>query len=167
MLLAPHWSPQRHWTVQLMNFGLVKSSKGWLGMTYTGTSHDRSKRITVYHIFPFWTHEQHAPSMPFSPKHPVFVEERICWRKVSRATFTWTDGIQGLFWVWKHLDWLHSFFLDWGQFGRNVKIGQLNWSINTLYIFVWYTVIRYQLFDMLTSKSNPGNGWFISKQNNI
>ena len=64
--------------------------------------------------------------------------------------------------------WLTSqFFLDWGQFGRNMKIGQLNRSINTLYIFIWYTVIRYQLFDMLTSKSNPGNGWFISKQNNI
>lgn len=160
-LLAPHWSPQRHWTVQLMNFGLVKSSKGWLipGPVMIAQN-------VLYHIFPFRTHEQHARSMPFSPKHPVCVEERICWRKVSRATFTWTDGIQGLFWV--ETSWLTSqFFLDWGQFGRNMKIGQLNRSINTLYMFIWYTVIRYQLFDMLTSKSNPGNGWFISKQNNI
>lgn len=118
-----------------MNFGLVKSSKGWLIPEPVMIAQN-----VLYRIFPCW-------SMPFSPKHPVFAEERICWRKVSRATFTWTDGIQGLLDVWKHLDWLHSFFWIEDNLGETWKLAN---STDPLILYIFSFDIQQSVINCLT-----------------
>lgn len=115
------------------------------GMTRDDLYRDQSWSLKTYYCipyFPFLDSWTTCPVHAFLTETPCF-----CWGEnmlkeslESNVHLNWWNPrpVLGV-----ETSWLASqFFLDWGQFGRNVKIGQLNWSINTLYIFVWYTVIR-------------------------